>query len=179
MLFRQRNRYGELTHRPPRKRRIYTGCAMSFTPDLTQLLNYQNPQVIKRYQRDFPNANVDAGFLFMNLLKYLWLCKKHIHDKKLHPSDPALDFIAVMHQEMRAMDDIWHVFILHTKDYADFCQKYFGEFLHHVPNVVTDQPEIFGDFEQECEKYLSYVYDNLGEQTVRDWFAEHLIEDDS
>lgn len=27
----------------------------------------------------------------------------------------------------------WHAFILHTVDYADFCQRVAGQFVHHVP----------------------------------------------
>jgi hypothetical protein len=33
-------------------------------------------------------------------------------------------------------DDLWHEFILHTKNYDAFCQKAFGRFLHHTPAVV-------------------------------------------
>lgn len=32
----------------------------------------------------------------------------------------------------------WHTFILHTRDYADFCQRLAGRFLHHEP---TDPAE--------------------------------------
>ncbi|WP_079141384.1 hypothetical protein [Streptomyces sp. LUP47B] len=32
----------------------------------------------------------------------------------------------------------WHAFILHTGDYAAFCQKTVGRFVHHVP---TDEDE--------------------------------------
>jgi hypothetical protein len=32
----------------------------------------------------------------------------------------------------------WHAFILHTVDYAAFCQKAVGHFVHHVP---TDEGE--------------------------------------
>ena len=27
----------------------------------------------------------------------------------------------------------WHAFILHTADYADFCQRAAGRFIHHLP----------------------------------------------
>jgi len=32
-----------------------------------------------------------------------------------------------------AVDEIWHAFILHTRDYADFCQQVRGRFIHHQP----------------------------------------------
>lgn len=33
-------------------------------------------------------------------------------------------------------DDLWHEFILYTRDYERFCSKAFGRFLHHTPAVV-------------------------------------------
>ena len=32
-------------------------------------------------------------------------------------------------------DDLWHEFILYTRDYKEFCRKAFGIFLHHTPAV--------------------------------------------
>ncbi len=32
------------------------------------------------------------------------------------------------------MDEVWHAHILHTKDYTEFCDLVFGEFLHHHPH---------------------------------------------
>jgi len=33
-------------------------------------------------------------------------------------------------------DDLWHEFILYTREYHQFCRKAFGGFLHHTPAVV-------------------------------------------
>ena len=33
-------------------------------------------------------------------------------------------------------DDLWHEFILYTRNYEMFCQKAFGGFLHHTPAAV-------------------------------------------
>lgn len=32
------------------------------------------------------------------------------------------------------VDEYWHAHILHTKQYAEDCQRYFGYFLHHEPD---------------------------------------------
>jgi hypothetical protein len=32
------------------------------------------------------------------------------------------------------VDTGWHAFILHTADYAEFCQRIAGRFIHHRPN---------------------------------------------
>lgn len=33
-------------------------------------------------------------------------------------------------------DDLWHEFILYTRNYQEFCRHAFGDFLHHTPAVV-------------------------------------------
>ncbi|MFD4045122.1 glycine-rich domain-containing protein [Streptomyces sp. NPDC058611] len=32
------------------------------------------------------------------------------------------------------VDPGWHTFMLHTQDYANWCQERFGYFVHHAPN---------------------------------------------
>ncbi|MFJ4274027.1 glycine-rich domain-containing protein [Streptomyces coelicoflavus] len=34
----------------------------------------------------------------------------------------------------RLVDYGWHAFILHTVDYARFCERTVGSFVHHIPN---------------------------------------------
>jgi hypothetical protein len=38
------------------------------------------------------------------------------------------------------VDDLWHELVLHTRDYAAFCQAAFGHFLHHVPESAMAPP---------------------------------------
>ncbi|GAA2302292.1 hypothetical protein GCM10010402_71590 [Actinomadura luteofluorescens] len=32
-----------------------------------------------------------------------------------------------------SVDPAWHAFILHSQDYAEFCERMYGRYLHHVP----------------------------------------------
>lgn len=36
----------------------------------------------------------------------------------------------------QVVDDLWHEFILYTRNYEAFCRRAFGGFLHHTPAVV-------------------------------------------
>jgi hypothetical protein len=36
----------------------------------------------------------------------------------------------------QAVDDLWHEFILYTRNYEQFCKQAFGRFLHHTPAVA-------------------------------------------
>lgn len=46
------------------------------------------------------------------------------------------EFVAMPSQ---VADDLWHEFILYTKNYQEFCQQAFGRFLHHTPAVVMSK----------------------------------------
>lgn len=34
------------------------------------------------------------------------------------------------------VDDYWHAFVLRTHDYAEFCRRNFGRFIHHQPGLL-------------------------------------------
>jgi hypothetical protein len=34
------------------------------------------------------------------------------------------------------VDDLWHEFVLHTREYAEFCDAALGRFLHHTPETA-------------------------------------------
>ena len=36
----------------------------------------------------------------------------------------------------KSVDFVWHSFILNTRAYMDFCEDYFGKFVHHTPSEV-------------------------------------------
>jgi hypothetical protein len=37
------------------------------------------------------------------------------------------------------VDEIWHEHILHTREYAQFCSRIIGWFLHHIPSTEDDE----------------------------------------
>jgi hypothetical protein len=55
-------------------------------------------------------------------------------------------------QMLRGVDPIWHAFILNTRAYREFCEKYFGEYLDHDP---TDVDEASG--KDEYSNYTLYL----------------------
>ncbi len=38
------------------------------------------------------------------------------------------------HRPSRDVDKIWHAHILHTREYMQDCQEYFGHYFHHTPD---------------------------------------------
>jgi hypothetical protein len=86
------------------------------------LPNYWNESVIERIQR---NADVDretARTWFNEMLVFLDM----VADSKRFISPPE------------AIDVAWHAFILHTRDYEDYCRERFGRVIHHQPTGAPD-----------------------------------------
>ena len=143
----------------------------NMTLSLTTLLSYENEAVIDRYERDFPQNHLSGKKALQEFLKYVWICFQHADDLKTHPHEEALQFKCVMHQEMKEIDQFWHTFLLFTRDYQSFCTDFLaGRFFHHEPinwkETVIDESV----YELELTRYLNYLYDQLGAETVSVWF---------
>lgn len=136
-------------------------------------MHYKNSHIISRYNKDYPHAAMQAEDALSELMKFIWLCLKHKAEKQLNPSDESLYFSCVIHPEMDDLDKMWHTFLLYTKDYHAFCRDYLGGiFFHHEPLDNSDDDELD---EQELTLYLSYIYDNLGENTLITWFSKRMV----
>lgn len=48
------------------------------------------------------------------------------------------------HVVSEKIDALWHYFVLHTREYSKFCQKVFGNYIHHVP-ILPDQKHTLAD----------------------------------
>lgn len=141
---------------------------------LNDILKYEHAGAVNRFKREHPQKAERAETIFKDLMRFFWGTKKHEEDRRISPSDKNLDFVFIMDQEMREIDQMWHVFLLYTRDYAAFCQKYFGQFLHHQPDLVPVFERQGFEFEANLERFLSYCYDVFGEVTVRRWFPVSL-----
>lgn len=136
---------------------------------LSELLKYQNENIIRRYEKDYFNNKFKGKEAFEELIKLFWIIQKHKEAKFLNPEKEELNFVCAMYPEMSEIDNMWHTFLLFTKDYMFFCEKYFQEYIHHIPNTLDDE-QTDEQFEADFTNYLSFIYDNLGEETVIKWF---------
>jgi len=145
---------------------------LKMVPVLTHLLTYHNKNVLERYAMDYPNNHLSAEEAFQELMKFFWLSLKHKAEKLCAPTNAELDFICGIHNEMEEIDDMWHTFLLFTKEYVAFCKEYLGVFFHHSPTTNEQKIEVtHQDFAIDFSKFLSFVYDHLGEETVQKWFG--------
>lgn len=66
------------------------------------------------------------------------------------------------------VDELWHDFILHTREYSDFSEAIFGKYFHHLPEPT--RPEMLPDPDTRTGvtmfKYIRFLVDyfrNYGE----------------
>jgi len=86
--------------------------------------NFSLPQgLFERLRKQHPHLTLKDCQLVAHGLRQFFLA--HLKSRRQHVSMPS-----------QAADDLWHEFILYTKNYQMFCQRAFGRFFHHTPAVV-------------------------------------------
>jgi hypothetical protein len=141
--------------------------AAAITTTLDDVLAYRHPGVIRRYAKEHGATLAEAEEVFRELLKWLYLNYRSITAGEGNAG-------CVMTVEIERVDDMWHMLLLFTLDYAAFCERYFGFFLHHVPQDDSEDAQLV-DAEavrRALERQYGLVYDVLGEQTLLAWYDE-------
>ncbi len=147
---------------------------------LPEVLAYENAEVVYRFSDDFGIPFSDAHDVFTETKRWLWLCARH-REAKLNRrgAPPVLPLISEAH----ALDLMWHTFLLFTKDYAEFCTRNFGFFIHHTPltheQKEAERRESEADPEgalrarrQSLRVVYGYIYDELGAAILKRWCEE-------
>jgi hypothetical protein len=133
---------------------------------LDEVLAYRHYGVINRYCKVHHASPAEAEELFQETLKWLYLCYRS------QTGGPA-DFACTMFADTQRIDWMWHVFILFTRDYAAFCDRYFGFFLHHVPEEAeSPEPIDEATWRSHLDQQYGLVHDVLGAETLTRWYGE-------
>jgi len=140
---------------------------------LNKILQYKNVKVIDRFLKMYDVDQQIAEDIFQELLKYLYLSALTESKRKQDETVPSMGISF----QMMIIDEMWHAFILNTRDYQDFCDTYLSEFIHHPPayyGVSRDYEE--SKEKEEFSEKLSYIFDILGEETIQKWFSTYADE---
>ncbi len=104
-------------------RHFAAAAAQPGTSHLPQALAYRHPGVIERIADTLNVNGAEAALIFLEAKRFIWLCG--VSDEILVPSP--------------TIDEGWHAFVLHTRDYAVFCEQYIGRFIHHQPHTRAER----------------------------------------
>ena len=137
---------------------------------LEDVLRYENAEVVRRFAADHAVSLADAEDVFLETKRWLWLCAN-------------VDARVPLLSEARAIDLMWHTFLLFTRDYARFCDEYFGAFIHHYPRtsdvkeawerqLAADPEGATRERRETLRKACEVVCDRLGPSTLAKWCEE-------
>ncbi len=104
----------------------------------------------------------------------MWLCAVTTGDQNA----------VAINAELTFLDEMWHTFILFTRDYAQFCHRYLGGYIHHAPTTYSEKKQTGHQFQKNFDDFLnqrkselkdqySIIYDYLGEETLIKWYETY------
>jgi hypothetical protein len=146
---------------------------------LAEVLTYQNDHVIFKFMENWDVTEQEARDLFEETKKWLWLSADSVQRKDNGEEVPQL----AVTFSMTLMDEMWHTFILFTREYQLFCWNYFGFYLNHAPTtkdekdqgreeLESDPDAVLARIEAQTEAQYIYIYDHLGEGTLVKWYSD-------
>lgn len=128
---------------------------------IDDVMSFPMVDIVKRCQKDFGYTDDDMVMLERELKRYLILCMMKEN----------VDISVDMYSE--DVDNLWHSFILFTKDYAYFCNKYAQHFIHHVPRV--DDTFSHDEIVESRHKFRAFIenYEKVfGEEIHSIWLLD-------
>lgn len=128
--------------------------------------------VIEGFMDRYEVTYEEAADIFEQTKKWLWLASK---TKDVDEEGLFMD------RSLLIIDEMWHTFILHTKQYYKFCFDHFKRFIHHVPTSRMEKLKVRQDYEERpyemTKKYeerlkrqYGLIYDELGPDTLLKWY---------
>jgi hypothetical protein len=149
---------------------------------LARALDYDNPAIVHKFLESW-NLPVDEALdLFTETKRWLWLAatlrRAGSRQPGAPPSSLAIDGPLVL------LDEMWHTFILFTREYTEYCRARFGSYVHHAPTTreelerraleLARTPAAARRTEARRMR-LQYgrVYQYLGEATLVKWYGDY------
>lgn len=123
----------------------HEGYSNSTAEAIDSLLGYRNEVVMNRYMAQL---NVDKEYADRVFYAFNQFMATSVLTDGQKTTSPVID-------------SLWHVFILNTRQYSEFCEKYLRGFVHHEPSRDDVDPQLyvntrsvakklFGSLDDEC-----------------------------
>lgn len=124
---------------------------------------YVNDNVVNDFLLKFNMERSEAEMIFSEMLNWIVYC-----------SDERTVGYRVIDDATLIIDEMWHNFILFTKDYANFCEQYLGYFLHHFPTTLPEREKQSRRTKEEVllykKKQYELIFDVLGKEAFINWY---------
>ncbi|ACA88068.1 hypothetical protein [Shewanella woodyi] len=143
---------------------------------LEAVLAYQNTDVTDRFIKLYGVKESEAVEIFEDVKRWLWMASE---------TQKSVNKAVVIDSALVVLDEMWHNFMLFTRDYGQFCKEYFGGYIHHSPmtadEIAMAESELKGLSVAERKTALmekkrwqyEFIYDQLGEQVFMRWYKQY------
>ncbi len=126
--------------------------------------------IIEGFMDRYDVSEKEAEEIFHETKKWLWLASQADESSAVFIDKPLL-----------IIDEMWHTFILHTRQYYNFCYKNFQKLIHHLPTPpsekrkfqesLSDNPtQLIAEHEEKVRNQYNLIYDKLGPETLLKWY---------
>lgn len=144
------------------------------TGSLAEALGYRNADVVHKFVDHFRIPEDEGASIFDEVKKWLWLNSLE---------DAPLLYVTA---EIQIIDEMWHTFVLFTKDYAAYCESRFGRYIHHKPTSrreeLAEREEREADpdgydrrWRESMGRQYRFIADRLDNATLVRWYAEYPL----
>jgi hypothetical protein len=147
---------------------------------LQNIAGFESHAVLGTFKKNFHVTQEEASDIFGETKKWLYLCRLAYQNPS---SDPAPTRMVIT-KELSIIDEMWHAFILNTREYHDFCTHFLGAFIHHVP-ILMDSTSTNNDRPSEANSdrapqrlkemraQLLFTQKHLGHSTLTKWYGHY------
>ena len=148
-------------------------------PTLLAVLNWEATIIPRAFATTFAISEAEALDIFSDLKCLMWLLNEMNFD-----GTRAQGKVFYIDDSLLILDEMWHTFILHTKQYFHFCHTLFGEYIHHDPTDSFDAKERKAELSQmphaemiehvisEKRWQYQYVFAKLGKARFEKWYGD-------
>lgn len=130
---------------------------------------YMHEETILRFLDSYKISKSEAEDIFHEMKKLLSLMNKYGDNEYIFTHEP-----------LWIIDEMWHTFLLYTRDYSNFCINYFDRIIDHdiVPrnkkqNVIQgldrNEKEIVNMVSLAVKRLYELIYEFLGRETLIKW----------
>jgi hypothetical protein len=109
-----------------------------------EILAFQHEALLRRFRLDSGASPVTAERTFNALKEFMIVCA--VKPGLKVTSDP--------------IDQMWHCFLLFSKDYRNFCADYLGRPIDHAP-FENASPSTYLETRAFAEEYFGHIDDSL------------------
>jgi len=142
---------------------------------LADVLAYANDEVVHRFLKLYRIPFREASDLFTETRRWLWALAR----SSQMADGPRL----AIYSHMLFIDEMWHNFVLFTKEYTRFCDDFLGGYIHHLPMTREEQARLRARFrknpraavkrsQREKLEQCDFIFHELGEGTLKRWYSD-------